>query len=518
MFPSDDSCKQSFVSNNKSSGGVNGALAATRTQVLFLTQAPALRRPALTCTDNHLTSEFATRSTFRVYADRRFCHMSKDFPSRRDVAAQLSLMAKEKLSFFSHTPVLACEESSLFSQVEKPKIQPILCSGTGQATDLTFAGVVSDLEISAAPLKISFVVLKPKAKNAGSAVFLFDMVYCKIMYYPDADRSEWITNPNSISVVDSWLSWRDEKFRIVTPRERSGLPGIIAAMKSWVSSVGSQEAKIPVNRHTLPFWTAFCCDLQTLFVMAVSERSRAQESNYGPWINACGKHLPFMIHYIGYLSYQPLDGPASAFRGNSFFSRIVMMQIRNDKAIMQLADKICELDLNADPVQYVITCLDQFDASTISPFAAYCLRILWIEGLRRFPNDDACYYGVSGALFLRLVWSRLVGPDDTSKWETPEGKKAKSKLLSLTNMRVTQEISEQDCERLKKFIERVATVELGEIPIDDTVTQETIEALMGTIQSRTDDFLSETHLSTFGANLEQFTKWRNECLRKKQIV
>lgn len=416
-----------------------------------------------------------------------------DFPTKRDIAARLSILVREKLPFFTHTPTLACEESILFSQAEKPKTTPILNPTARRPVAPTFDGIFSSYDLALEPLKISLVLLKPKSKGADANAILFDMFHYKIIYYPTTKRSSQVLN-SSISVVNSTLHWKDEKFKILTAREKTGLAGIAAALRSF----STNKLTIDVNEHTKIFCAQICCNFQTLYVMARGNLF-GKETPSAPWVNACGKNLLFMVRLIGFCEYQKLSEPHTVFRGNNAFTRTATDLIRADSGVSELCANLARVDVNDIEVQ-MKRVFEEFDVTKVGARAGLVLRTIWDLGLQKFPQTEACYFGISGALMLRIVIAYLWD----NGWDgiSPEKKRYLQEVLNLKGAH------SEAVATVKNFIEKLVMQEYGEFPVDD-LQQETLEVLMQVIQEKADKFEAGVNDFPFADDWQAFTKWEN---------
>lgn len=408
-----------------------------------------------------------------------------DFPSERDVAARLSARIREEVSFFKRTPVLACEEFALFSQSQKPKSNPILHPAPHRASPPIFEGVFMNFQLSVEPLRISFLVLKQKTKSPSGRVILFDMFHYKILYFTDTGRCERILN-SSISVVDSSLVWQGEKFKITTPRVKSGIAGIAATIQS-------SKVTIPVNEHTMSFCIQVCCNIHTLYVLAQSTFLDKQRA-VTVWANACGKNLLFMVRFIGFIEFRKIQDPNESLRGNNILSWVIADRIGSDRAINELCNAIRQLDFDNDDVR--IECvLEQFDVSKVGPVARVMVKIAWDLAKQRFPDTNACYYSVTSAVLLRTVIAKLC----TNNWwcTIDSAKRKRAEAVLHLNSKDAEAV-----DKVKKFIERLVDLECEELPVEE-VKKETIEELMKLIQANIDQFKSLVDQCPFEEDLKQ---------------
>jgi hypothetical protein len=290
-------------------------------------------------------------------------------------------------------------------------------------------------------LHFHYWLLRPRNKAHGTIAYLIDCDYFLILYIPALDESQRIPHEELSTIYTLQCTFAKYEFQIITSPIANPRDIHLLAFATVLKSDPPNAP--PVNRHTETFYSAVVRDWRYLYWMAQLPHYKEEKAELlDGWIDAAGPdRVEMLFHFLIYSNFSDLEGPNLVFRSNTFLTTLCSHVLRKDQKFGQFLTAISKIDSD-NAVTYF---MDAFEKAELGPLTAHIVRCIFVEAKRQFPQSDACYFGVSGILFLRTMVPVIVS-------SCKEKSTLIMRQLQVYYNFVASEVDEADLVRLKKNI------------------------------------------------------------------
>jgi hypothetical protein len=349
------------------------------------------------------------------------------------------------------------------------------------------------------PLYFTYHVLRLRNKKEAPPAFLIDCDQFFILYIPAQEESKRIGREELGTFRPPNFQFGKYDFQIVSPAG----PTRDMHLRAFATAMRADPATLPpVNRHTEVFYSTICRDWRFLFFVVQLPHFKEEKTElFDGWLDAVGAdRVEMLLQFLIYSNFSDLDGPNLVFRGNSFLTTILCHVIRKDSKFGQFLNAIAKID-----IENAVPCfLDAFAKAEFGPLALHIVRSVYMEGKRCFPQSEACLFGISGLLFLRIMVPVLLANG------REKGNSIMKQLQTCYNFQTGEAANSAEITRLKELIrEKVAHWERRPVTCGE-FTFAAVEPLIKRAVGFASEFFGYVNAHTVEAKYERYRQRLND--------